>query len=146
MDTSARQTATRSVSDALIALRQLERRSTSGGNAAHGVTPAQGAVVHEVALGGVSGSNTNTLASRLGISASAVTQLIDGLVESKILRRESDLEDRRRVRILLTDHGRKLYARFDGARIAQTATLLQALDDHEVDQLATLLAKITTDK
>lgn len=141
----ARRTALRAVSDALLALRRLERTSTSGRRAACGVTPAQGTLVHEVALGGEAGSTASRLASRLGISVSAVTQLIDGLAEAGILERRRDPNDGRRTRVVMTGHGRRLYARFDEARLAQAEAFLRELDDEEVRTLARLLSKATHD-
>jgi len=142
----ARQQALRAVSDALLALRRLERKPASGGRSACGVTASQGMLVHEVVLAGESGSTATGLANRLRTSMSAVTQLVDDLVETGILRRETDSEDRRRTRIVLTNHGRTLYGLFDAARLAQADALFQGLSDDELSLLADLLFKVTLDR
>lgn len=145
MDQVSRQRALRAVSDALLTLRKLERESTSGTRAACGVTASQGILVHEVVLAGASGSTGSELAARLGITASAVTQLVDGLVDAGILSRSNDPDDQRRTRITLTAHGRTLYSFFDTARLAQAQALFRNLDDDEVRTLADLLSKASTE-
>lgn len=145
MEPDGREQALLAVSDALLTLRRLERVSGPGNGAACEVTPAQGILVREVVLAGERGSTGGELALRLGISASAVTQLVDGLVEAGILSRSSDPDDHRRTRIALTDHGATLYALFDQARLAQAEALFQNLDDDEVRTLAELLSKATTE-
>ena len=146
MEQDARQQDLRAVSDALLELRRIERKSTSDERPPCGVTASQGILVHEVALAGESGSTASGLAARLGTSVSAVTQLVDGLAEAGILTRSSDPQDRRRTRIALTDHGGMLYAFFDQARVAQAAALFQSLNDDEVRTLSTLLSRAAHDR
>lgn len=138
-----RQIATRAFSDALIALRSLERTDDSSRGHACDVSPAQGMLVHEVARTG--GSTTRVLAKRLGISSSAVTQLVNGLDAEGLLRRAQDRNDGRKTLIELTARGAELYGRFDQARLAQAASMLAHLSDVEVTEIAGLLSKITND-
>lgn len=127
----------------MIALRILERREdTPRGDSC--VTPAQGMLAHEIARAG--GSTTRVLAKRLGISSSAVTQLVNGLEAEGILRRADDPNDGRRSRIELTELGAELYGRFDQARLAQAEALLDPLSDKEATELALLLTKITGER
>lgn len=132
----------RRISDSLLAIRRLERRP-SAVQVGCSVTPAQGSLVHEVALAGTAGATTGHLARRLGVSNSAVTQLVDGLVSGDVVTRDEDAEDRRKVRVRLTTHGEGLYRHFDAARTAQTETLLSPLDNEEARILAELLDRIT---
>ncbi len=145
MSQKSRQQSIRAISDALIELRRLERAGAAAGSGCS-VSPAQGALVHEVAGAGDAGITTSTLASRLGISSSAVTQLVDGLVEGGLLRRETDPSDRRRVQLLLTECGHRLYREFDDLRLGQAASMLEELDDAELGELAGLLGKVTRQK
>jgi DNA-binding MarR family transcriptional regulator len=138
-----RQTATRAFSDALIALRTLERTDDSSRGHSCDVSPAQGMLVHEVARAG--GSSTRVLAKRLGISSSAVTQLVNGLEAEGLLHRAPDQSDGRKTLIELTARGAELYARFDQARLARAAAMLEPLSDEEVTTIAGLLFKITND-
>lgn len=146
METKKRDEDIRAVSDALYALRRLERMSSAGKRPDCGVTASQGILVHEVVLAGEGGSTATELAVRLGVSASAVTQLVDGLADAGILMRSSDPRDRRRTRIVLTDHGRMLYSFFDEARLAQAEALFGRLSDDEVRALCDLLSKATRDR
>jgi DNA-binding MarR family transcriptional regulator len=143
MKRANRQTTNRLFSDALVEIRRVERRMSAGTPGACRITPAQGALVHEIALVGEEGATAAGLAARLGISSPAVTQLVDGLVGEDVLRREHDPDDRRRVRIRLTDNGQRLYDLFDEARLAQAAALLQPLSDEEAATLGRLLTKVT---
>lgn len=139
-----RQTAARAFSDALIALRALERIDDSSRVRPCGVSPAQGMLVHEVARAG--GSTTRVLAKRLGITSSAVTQLVNGLEAEGLLHRAPDQDDGRKTLIELTARGAELYARFDQARMAAAATILKPLSDEEVTEIAGLLSKITNNE
>jgi DNA-binding MarR family transcriptional regulator len=141
MSETRRQTGIHSFSDAMIALRAFERASKAGVPEASCVTPAQGMVVHEVACAG--GTTTRAMARRLGISSSAVTQLVNALEIDGIVRRVADPFDGRKARIELTEYGVELYGRFDRARLAQAASTLEPLEDDEVLELARLLEKIT---
>lgn len=146
MPDDTRQDTLRRISDSLLAIRRLERRSSAGNVTGCDITPAQGALVHEVALAGSVGTTTGALAGRLRISNSAVTQLVDGLAASGVVRRDEDSEDRRRVKIRLTEHGKRLYRQFDEARLAQTAALLSSLADEEAQRLAVLLERVTQER
>jgi len=52
-------------------------------------------------------SEVGPLAERVGNSASAMTRLVDGLEKRGWVERIRDTKDRRRVRVTLTDSGRK---------------------------------------
>ncbi|MDF1543331.1 MAG: MarR family transcriptional regulator [Anaerosomatales bacterium] len=143
MAETRRQAATRAFSDALIALRALERTDDSSRGRSCGVSPAQGMLVHEVARTG--GSTTRVLARRLGISSSAVTQLVNSLEAEGLLRRAPDRSDGRKTLIELTARGTELYSLFDRARLARAAAMLVPLSDEDVTEIAGLLSKITND-
>lgn len=127
----------------MIALRARDRAGAAPRGDSCDVTPAQGMLVHEIARTG--GSTTRVLATRLGISSSAVTQLVNGLVDDGLLHRAPDRDDGRKTLIRLTEHGTELYTRFDQARLAKAAGMLEPLSDEEVAEVARLLAKITGD-
>src|SRR5688500_8871699 len=58
-----------------------------------------------------SGSTSRVLAERLGIGASAVTPLVDKLVQQKLVRREDDPSDRRVIWIKPTAKASALHER-----------------------------------
>ncbi len=100
-------------------------------------------VVHEVARAG--GSTTRALAKRLGVSSSAVTQLVNSLEVEGLLHRAPDQRDGRKTLIELTSRGTEVYARFDQARLAKATAMLESLCDEEVAEIASLVSKITND-
>jgi DNA-binding MarR family transcriptional regulator len=80
-------------------------------------------------------------ADYLGVTKSAVTQLADPLVEKGLVARRSDADDRRIVRMSLTQPGaqelKKLAKfKFDGLRAA-----IESLDDKEIESLRRLVRK-----
>jgi DNA-binding MarR family transcriptional regulator len=81
--------------------------------------PANGPFV----LGGIAnhGATAGDLVRQLGVSRQAASQLIDTLVLRGYLEREPDPEDRRRMRIELTDRGR--------AAAAAVRAGVEAVDD-----------------
>jgi DNA-binding MarR family transcriptional regulator len=81
------------------------------------------------ASGGMSG---RALASLLGVGPSAVTPLIDRLVEHGLVRREEDRVDRRITRLLLTDQGQALLERMFAGQRDLIATVLRHLEPDEL--------------
>jgi DNA-binding MarR family transcriptional regulator len=78
---------------------------------------------------GISGRE---LAALLGVGPSAVTPLVDRLVDHGYVRREEDRLDRRITRLLLTDEGMALLNRMTVGRREQMADLLRHLDAEEL--------------
>jgi len=58
------------------------------------------------------------LAQRAKLSPSAITEIVEGLERDGLVRRESDEEDRRAVRVALTADGRRHLQRFEHAAAA----------------------------
>ena len=71
------------------------------------------------------------LSTRLGITRSSVTALVDRLEEAALVERQSDPDDRRRLRLTLTDQGRAAVHRARGWS-------LEALGGIEPDRLPTI--------
>lgn len=71
-------------------------------------TPAQLVVLFAVAHGKSMGMKA--LGEELGVTSSAATQLVDGLVEARLLVRTGAAVDRRAVTIALSGKGRRLVA------------------------------------
>jgi DNA-binding MarR family transcriptional regulator len=79
-----------------------------------------------------SGLSGRELATRLGVGPSAVTPLVDRLVEHGLVRREEDREDRRITRLLITDQGQALLERMFAGQRELLAGLLHRLDPDEL--------------
>ena len=84
------------------------------------------------------------LSSALSVPMSTATRIIDFLVENKYVQRYHDEEDRRIVRVALTDIGREIHQATEkhiGHRVQQ---VLACLTDKERDTLLSLLGKVVS--
>jgi DNA-binding MarR family transcriptional regulator len=72
------------------------------------------------------------LASRLGVGPSAITPLVDRLVEHGLVRREEDRLDRRVTRLLVTEAGLTLLEQMIAGQRDLIADLLRHLDAEEL--------------
>ena len=83
------------------------------------------------------------LSQSLGVALSAVTSLVDKLIEKKYVHRERDLNDRRVVWISLTDLGREITRTLNLRKRRQLEKALKKLAVHEREKLVSLLEKLT---
>lgn len=84
------------------------------------------------------------LAEKFCMSSSAVTQLVDGMVKEKLLKRGEDGKDRRRIAVSLTEKGKKVILKAKKVRLAHFTKLLAPLNDAELKQLHNIQQKILT--
>jgi MarR family transcriptional regulator for hemolysin len=82
------------------------------------------------------------LAKSLGIEGATLTRHLDALEEAGLVRRRRDPEDRRAVRLELTDEGRALHAELLSVVIAFDKRLRTGLTEAELGQLDTLLTRL----
>src|SRR6476646_11966332 len=66
---------------------------------------------------------TTQLARRMNVAVPTMTSMIDGLTERGLVGRHPDLVDRRQVRIVMTDEGRAVLARYQKIVHARLRTL-----------------------
>lgn len=85
---------------------------------------------------------TTRLASSLGISAPAMTQLTDRLVRKHLIERRAADGDRRTVIIELTAQGRNVVDRFRKRRSEVFTEALTRLDDLDREEVIAALSKI----
>ena len=78
----------------------------------------------------------------LGVTKSAVTQLLDPLVDKKLVNRTHDPKDRRFVRLGLTPSGLLLLKKLHGLKFAGIRSALDSLSGKELAQLADLHRKM----
>lgn len=72
----------------------------------YGITITQSFILFALMI--QDGQNVKNLAERLSLESPAVTGLVDRLEKEKMLERRSDPEDRRALRVYLTEKGRSL--------------------------------------
>jgi|SRR5581483_7173096 len=82
------------------------------------------------------------LAEQLDLSSGAMTNRIDRLEEAGLIRRLPDPEDRRGVKVELTDAGAKVYKQSTAAQARKEALIVSALNARERDQLNALLRRV----
>jgi DNA-binding MarR family transcriptional regulator len=118
---------------------QLEERGV-------GITPAQSRLLrtlaHHIQHHG-SSPRMADLAENLEVVPRAVTTLVDALEASGKVRRAPDPENRRVIRIELTDVGRKALSELRGARRAAAEEILAPLTDEQRTVLGGLLDTLT---
>jgi DNA-binding MarR family transcriptional regulator len=90
---------------------------------------------------GISGKELADISS---VTPGAITQFIDALVERGLVAREGDLDDRRVVRLKLTEQARNQLEKFRKEHLTAMAKIFEALTDEEIKQLTAFLIKIDT--
>jgi DNA-binding MarR family transcriptional regulator len=87
-------------------------------------------------------SNAKQIAEFLGITNSAVAQLMDPLVDKGLVSRQHDSKDRRIVHLSLTPEGRGVLKKLSRHKFAGLRTALGALDDEDLEHTHRLFQKI----
>lgn len=82
------------------------------------------------------------IARRLELTSGAMTARLDKLEAAGLVRRQPDPEDRRGLRVQLTDAGKKAYKQAVGAQAEKEAFVAAALTDEEKDELNALLRRL----
>ena len=128
-------------------LGRLKRRVTAG--IPHEVQEQMaGATPHQIdalmtLASSESGLNMNEIAKQQNCALSTATALVDRLEKQGLVERHDDPGDRRVVRIVATDQARTFVACAMEGKRGMATKLLEPLNDREVNQLVTLLTKIT---
>ncbi|MBO8191796.1 MarR family transcriptional regulator [Streptomyces oryzae] len=104
-----------------------------------GVTPAQGRMLRTVAHS-PQPPRMADLAARLGVVPRQVTSLVDALEARGLVRRAPDTENRRVIRIELTEGGSHALTELRRARRSAAEELLAPLAPGQRDELSRLLA------
>ena len=81
----------------------------------------------------------------LGVTPGAITQFVDGLVEKDLVRRSEDPNDRRVLRIKLTELAESDFKQFWKDYFTAVSQIFSALSDEEIKQLIGLLSKVDID-
>jgi MarR family transcriptional regulator, organic hydroperoxide resistance regulator len=123
-----------------IYLQAESRRLAKEQCAKHGITATQlNALKLLQSVGDISLSD---LSKRMSATNSAITGLVDRMVEAGLVAREQSAEDRRVWKIRLTPEGRAMAKKVDVAPWEILQTALMALPPAELEQLITTLLKV----
>jgi MarR family transcriptional regulator for hemolysin len=83
------------------------------------------------------------LARYVGIEGPTLTRHLDGLEEAGLVVRRRDRDDRRTVRVELTESGTRLHGALVQAAIAFNGRLTAGLDERQLAQLGELLDRLS---
>lgn len=93
-------------------------------------------------LGAAGDLHMSELGSRLGVSLSTISGLVDRVVDQGLVHRREDPVDRRQVVVGLTPAGAAFIDRFRELSAAHMRELLVLLDDEELDSVRLALAAL----
>jgi len=82
------------------------------------------------------------LARAVGIEGPTLTRHLDGLEENGLVLRVRDGNDRRAVRVELTDEGERLFQTLRQAVVAFNRALTDGVAENELERLRTALARL----
>jgi DNA-binding MarR family transcriptional regulator len=125
--------------DMLVMRRKMIERHQAGPGDP-GIPPAQGRLLHIVYWRG--SLSIKEIAETLRVSGSAVTQLVDPLVKAELLNRQPDANDRRTVRISLTDQGQARLKELKRYQLENWERILRPLSEPELATYRDLQRKI----
>jgi len=83
------------------------------------------------------------LAGLLGTSSSATTQIVDSLVKKQLLSRKRHLQDRRVLKVALTEKAGLQFDSIKSNSFAMLSSMFDILDDNELLKYYELCSKIT---
>lgn len=125
---------------------RLQQASHAALKAANLAVSATGATTAQLAVMTIVASEESTsqrmIAKRLGVNESAVTAMASRLLEIGYLQRRSDVSDRRRRLLALTDSGRRALRSAQGPFGKINAQLDSVLDPDEVELLVGMLDRV----
>lgn len=87
-------------------------------------------------------STVGELAQEIGLSSSAVAQLIDRLVTAQKIIRKNDTKDRRIIHIALTEEGAKELAQIKKKYIEKLTFLLSYISEKDLTELIRIQTKL----
>jgi len=90
------------------------------------------------------GISVKELAEEASVTPGAITQFVDTLVERGLVMREGDLNDRRVVRLKLTELAKSQFEKFRKDHLATFSRIFEVLSDDEIKQLIAIMSKIDT--
>lgn len=129
--------------DRIHGLNRRFRRMMEHTLAEHGLTYEEWSVLNVLHVAGPPfRAAPGKIARRLELTSGAMTARLDKLEAAGLVQRKPDPEDRRGLRVQLTDAGKKAYQKAVGAQAEKEAFVAAALTDREKDELNALLRRL----
>ncbi len=123
-------------------LKRLLMTSAPGKKGERGDCPTRAQTATLMVISHYGPQTIKDLAERFGMSPSAVTQTVDGLVDEGYLVRQEGETDRRQVFVSLTAKGKAMATEAKKEQVRTVTKLLKPLSDEELIVLLTLHRKI----
>ncbi|MDD5251035.1 MAG: MarR family transcriptional regulator [Patescibacteria group bacterium] len=108
--------------------------------AKHDLTHPQGLAL--LVLGDHEGLGVKDIAGFFGVTSSAATQLLDGLLKKGYIQRKQNSTDRRALVITLTPKARRFFVAMKKHQLALSEKILSVLNDSELSNYAKYMKKI----
>jgi DNA-binding MarR family transcriptional regulator len=89
------------------------------------------------------GLSVTELAEITGVTPGAITQFVNGLVDKNLVAREGDPNDRRIVKLMLTEMARNEFEKLKKEHLASVTRVFEPLSNEELQQFIDILAKIS---
>ncbi len=86
--------------------------------------------------------NNKHIAERMKLSPSRLTRIIDGLVKKEYIMREIDINDRRNMRVSLSEKGKLLVNKLNQAYINIHKEILEDIEDQQHKPLITAMTHL----
>jgi DNA-binding MarR family transcriptional regulator len=86
-----------------------------------------------------------SLAEHVGVKPSAITVMIDRLIQQGLAQRQHDEQDRRVVMLAITDKGKQVLRKFEQTRNEIMRSYFVKLEPGEVEQMVRILEKLAGD-
>jgi DNA-binding MarR family transcriptional regulator len=106
-----------------------------------GISGSQLWALSEIARSG--GMRVNDLSERMALHQTTASNLINALVERKLIRRERDENDQRVVRLHISTHGKRMLLRAPGPYAGLLVDALRNIDTSDLRRLKNALAVLT---
>ncbi len=106
------------------------------------LSPPQAHLFFTIAEKKEAGISVKDLAEQSNITPGAVTQFVDALVERGMVIRETDPDDRRMVRLKLTEEAKNRFEKMRKQHLDSMIQIFEALTNDEIKQLIALFTKM----
>lgn len=110
----------------------------------HLLSPPQAQLLFIVADHKEEGISVKELAKTTNVTSGAITQFIDTLVKKDLVKREEDPNDRRVLRLKLTELARNQLQYFRKDYLASATRTFDFLSNDEINELIKLLTKVSS--
>ena len=129
--------------DRIHGLNRRFKRMMESTLADHGLTYEEWSVLNALHLSGSPFClSPGKLSKRLELTSGAMTARLDRLEEAGLIQRQPDPDDRRGLRVELTQAGKRAFKQSVGAQAEKEAFVAAALTDQEKDELNALLRRL----